>query len=68
MLVLDDNSLGLAGCKAICDVLKSNTTVTSLSMAKNRFQAKSAQAIAEMLSGNGAMSKFDISSNGLRAE
>jgi hypothetical protein len=65
VLCLDDNNLRLAGCKALCDVLKSNTTVTSLSMTKNGFGAKSAQAIAEMLSGNGALLVLSVSSNNI---
>jgi hypothetical protein len=65
VLNLDENGLLVAGCKAICDVLKSNTTVTSFSMKKNGFQAKSAQAIAEMLSDNGALLVLSLSDNRL---
>jgi hypothetical protein len=62
-LCLDDNYLRLAGCKAICDALQSNTTVTSLSMAKNGFRANSAQPIAVMLRGNGA--RFSVQRDAL---
>ena len=62
-LNLDDNELKLGGCKAICEALKSNSTVTSLSMCKNTFQSKSAAAIADMLRTNGALASLDLSSN-----
>jgi Leucine-rich repeat (LRR) protein len=68
VLNLDDNALLLGGCKAICDALKANTTVTSLSMSNNGFQTKSAEAIAEMLGDNGALTSLNLSSNRLYTE
>ena len=47
-LNLANNSLKLAGCKAICAALRTNTTITSLNMASNGFQTKSAQEIASI--------------------
>jgi Ran GTPase-activating protein (RanGAP) involved in mRNA processing and transport len=67
VLNLDDNALRLGGCKAICDALKANTTVTSLSMSDNGFQTKSAEAIAEMLGDNGTLSSLNLSSNNIGA-
>ena len=52
---MDSNDLGLNSCKALCEGLRSNGTITSLSLSNNNFRTKSAAIIAETIPTMGAL-------------
>ena len=62
-LNLDTNALRLDGCKALCEGLRSNSTITSLSLSNNSFQAKSAAIIADAIPTMRAMTSLNMSNN-----
>jgi hypothetical protein len=57
-----------AGITAWADVLKANTSITELNLAKNRINANDIKILAPAISNNGALSSLNLSSNGLGAE
>jgi hypothetical protein len=64
-----------SGCKTIVGALKGNSTLTELNIATNRMTLGSTwgdmsavTALANAIPDMGALAKFDISKNGLKAK
>mmetsp|Transcript_52842 Transcript_52842/g.115964 ORF Transcript_52842/g.115964 Transcript_52842/m.115964 type:complete len:472 (+) Transcript_52842:53-1468(+) len=56
------------GIQAICDVLKTNKTITQLDLRNNKIEAEGGAALAEMLKGNSTVTHIDMSWNDLGVE
>jgi Ran GTPase-activating protein (RanGAP) involved in mRNA processing and transport len=73
VLSLKSNNLGAAGGKALAEGLKGNQVITELNIADNNlansgYDMSGVIALADVIPGMGAMTKFDISSSDIRAE
>jgi hypothetical protein len=72
-LSLKSNNLRADGCKALAEGLKGNQVITELNIADNNladcgYDMSGVVALADVIPGMGAMTKFDISSNDIWAE
>ena len=62
-ILVGQNKLGEVGTKAICDALKTNTTVKELDLSGDRYgdsnigEAAGAKHVADMLGVNGSVTK-----------
>jgi Ran GTPase-activating protein (RanGAP) involved in mRNA processing and transport len=73
VLSLNSNSLGVDGGKALADGLRGNNVLIELNISDNDLtnygrDRSGVIALADVIKDMGAMTKFDISSNNIRAE
>ena len=56
-----ENELTEEGAQAVADIIKTNATITELSLYKNKFGSEGAVIIAEALKANTTLTKLDFS-------
>jgi hypothetical protein len=72
-LNISDNKIGSGwsgstdGTEALSNALKENNTLKELNVSSNFLEAVDAKVLADIISGNGALIKLDISNNHIRA-
>ncbi|CAE7210314.1 NLRC3 [Symbiodinium necroappetens] len=57
---LENNDIGVEGCKAICEALKSNSTLTSINLHGNRIDVEGCKAMGEALKCNSTLASINL--------
>ena len=62
-----DNNVGDEGVRAICDALKSNSSLSRLNVGANRMGESGAKSVSELLKCNSALTELSLSGDEMQS-